>query len=399
MTPSRTSLVAIALVCAAALTAQAFAADTRARAGLARPSAGHAAQQGRIVGGTLTSAGTRTYQVRLYRDTSPLACGGTIIADNWVLTAAHCVNNPQAEANRVRVGFTRTSGTGGTYHTVDRVVRHPSSNGSIVYDYALLRISGTFASTLERVAIPTADVVQAVGQPGNNVIVSGWGLTSEGGNLSDDLREITIPIVSDATCRQSLGTSAGSFDDASMVCAGSAGKDSCTGDSGGPMVAAYNNRTWSIGVTSWGPGCARPNTYGVYADTLHVRNWILEQINGTSGGTVQTYTSNSPLAIPDLGSVTSTIAVSGRTGNAPSNAQISVNITHTYRGDLRIELLAPNGATLTLRTPSTSDSTANLVTTYTRDLSGIPLNGNWRLRVSDAYSNDIGTLNSWSIRF
>ncbi len=391
--------IAVALLCGATVVAEAAAADTRARAGLARPNAGQAVQQGRIVGGTLTTAGTRTYQVRLYRNSDALACGGTIIADNWVLTAAHCVNNPQTEANRVRVGFTRTSGTGGTYHTVDRIVRHPSSNGGIVYDYALLRITGTFASTLERVAIPTADVVQAVGQPGSNVIVSGWGLTSEGGNTSDDLREITIPIVTDTTCRQSLGTSASSFDDASMICAGSAGKDSCTGDSGGPMVAAYNNRTWSIGVTSWGLGCARPNSYGVYADTYHVRDWILGQIGNTGGSTVQTYPSNTPLAIADLGSVTSTIAVAGRTGNAPNNAQISVNISHTYRGDLRIELLAPDGTPYLLKSPSSSDGTANLVTTYTKDLSSESLNGNWRLRVSDVYQGDTGTLNSWNIRF
>jgi len=399
MMQTRTLGIAMALLCCGAVVAQAAAAETRARAGLSRPNAAQTLQQGRIVGGTLTVAGTRTYQVRLYRDSTALACGGTIIADNWVLTAAHCVNNPQTETNRVRAGFTRTSGTGGTYYTVDKIVRHPSADGGIVYDYALLRISGTFESTLERVAIPTADVVQAVGQPGNNVIVSGWGLTSEGGSLSDDLREITIPIVSDATCRQSLGTGASSFDDASMICAGSAGRDSCTGDSGGPMVAAYNNRTWSIGVTSWGPGCARPNTYGIYADTLHVRSWILEQINGASGGTLQTYSNSSPAPIADLGSVTSTIAVSGRTGNAPGNAQISVNITHTYRGDLRIELLAPDGTTYLLKAQNASDSAANVVATYTANLSSEALNGSWRLRVTDAYTGDVGTLNNWSIRF
>lgn len=398
MTPSRTSVVAIALVCAATLTAQAFAADTRARAGLARPSAGQTAQQGRIYGGTLTTAGTRTYTVRLYRNSSPLACGGTIIADNWVLTAAHCVNNPDTETNRVRAGFTSTSSTQGQYYTVDKIVRHPSADGATYYDYALLRISGTFASGLERAGIPTADVVQAAGQPGNNVVVSGWGLTSGTGSPSNDLREITIPIITDTLCRQSLNGSS-LFKEPSQICAGSAGKDACTGDSGGPMVASYNGRSWSIGVTSWGPTCGTPNTYGVYADTFHVRDWILGEINGTSGGTVQTYPNNSPLAIPDLGSVTSTIAVSGRTGNAPTNAQISVNISHTYRGDLRIELLAPDGTPYLLKSPSSSDGTANLVTTYTRDLSSESLNGNWRLRVSDAYQGDRGTLNSWSIRF
>lgn len=390
--------IAVALLCGGAVV-QAAAADTHARAGLTRPNAGQAAQQGRIYGGTLTTAGTRTYTVRLYRNSDPLACGGTIIADNWVLTAAHCVNNPATETNRVRAGFTSTSSTQGQYYTVDKIVRHPSADGATYYDYALLRISGTFASGLERAGIPTADVVQAAGQPGNNVVVAGWGLTSGTGSTSNDLREITIPIITDALCKQSLGTAASYFKEPSQICAGSAGKDACTGDSGGPMVASYNGKAWSIGVTSWGPTCGTPNTYGVYADTFHVRDWILGQINGSTGNTLQTYSNNNPTAIIDGGVITSTIAVSGRTGNAPSNAQISVNISHTYRGDLKIELLAPDGTPYLLKSASGSDSAANVVATYTKDLSSETLNGNWRLRVTDVWTPDAGTLNNWSIRF
>lgn len=390
--------IAVALLCGGAVV-QAAAADTHARAGLTRPNAGQTAQQGRIYGGTLTTAGTRTYTVRLYRNSDPLACGGTIIADNWVLTAAHCVNNPATETNRVRAGFTSTSSTQGQYYTVDKIVRHPSADGATYYDYALLRISGTFASGLERAGIPTADVVQAAGQPGNNVVVAGWGLTSGTGSTSNDLREITIPIITDALCKQSLGTAASYFKEPSQICAGSAGKDACTGDSGGPMVASYNGKAWSIGVTSWGPTCGTPNTYGVYADTFHVRDWILGQINGSTGNTLQTYSNNNPTAIIDGGVITSTIAVSGRTGNAPSNAQISVNISHTYRGDLKIELLAPDGTPYLLKSASGSDSAANVVATYTKDLSSETLNGNWRLRVTDVWTPDAGTLNNWSIRF
>ncbi|MFD0725324.1 S8 family peptidase [Lysobacter brunescens] len=118
-----------------------------------------------------------------------------------------------------------------------------------------------------------------------------------------------------------------------------------------------------------------------------------------AAGGVQTYANNNRTAIIDGGTITSTIAVAGRNGNAPSNAQVSVNISHTWRGDLRLELLAPDGSVYRLKTESGSDSADNVIATYTVNLSTEALNGNWRLRVRDMWTPDTGNLNSWSIRF
>jgi subtilisin-like proprotein convertase family protein len=78
---------------------------------------------------------------------------------------------------------------------------------------------------------------------------------------------------------------------------------------------------------------------------------------------------------------------------------VSVNITHTYRGDLKIDLVAPDGSVYNLKASSGSDSAANVIATYTANLSTEALNGTWTLRVQDVAQGDSGTLNNWSITF
>jgi serine protease len=120
---------------------------------------------------------------------------------------------------------------------------------------------------------------------------------------------------------------------------------------------------------------------------------------GGSGGGTQTYANTTALAIPDGGQADSPITVSGRTGNAPATSQVSVNITHPRRGDLRLRLFAPDGSSYLLKASSTTDTAANVVATYTVNLSTEPLNGVWKLRIVDTTAGNTGTLNSWSITF
>lgn len=145
------------------------------------------------------------------------------------------------------------------------------------------------------------------------------------------------------------------------------------------------------------------------AGTYYVRLKAYSSFSGVSlvgdyqtggGGGPQTYTNNTDVSIPDHGSaVTSSITVSGRSGNAPSNAKVAVNIVHTYRGDLVIDLVAPDGSTYRLKNSSGTDSADNVNTTYTVNLSSEALNGTWKLKVQDVYSGDTGYINSWSITF
>ncbi|GAA3615472.1 hypothetical protein GCM10023079_00790 [Streptomyces chitinivorans] len=113
-----------------------------------------------------------------------------------------------------------------------------------------------------------------------------------------------------------------------------------------------------------------------------------------------TYTNSANVSIPDSNTtgVTSSIAVSGRSGYAPADLQVAVDIKHTYRGDLVIELVAPDGRYATLK-ESAYDSADNVIATYTVDASSVLANGTWKLRVKDVYAGDTGYIDSWSLTF
>ncbi|MGI5366655.1 protease [Streptomyces sp. A244] len=118
---------------------------------------------------------------------------------------------------------------------------------------------------------------------------------------------------------------------------------------------------------------------------------------GTSTGT--TFSSTTAVAIPDNGAaIESPISVTGRSGNAPSALQVGVDITHTYRGDLVIDLVAPDGSAYRLKAAA-SDSADNVNTTYTVNASSEVANGTWKLRVQDTAAQDTGTLNGWKLTF
>ncbi len=122
---------------------------------------------------------------------------------------------------------------------------------------------------------------------------------------------------------------------------------------------------------------------------------------GGGGGTpptTQTYANEADFSIRDNTTINSPITVSGRTGAAPSNASVSVDIAHTYRGDLLVQLVAPDGSLYTISNRA-GGSADNLIGTYTINLSSEQLNGTWNLRVNDNAAGDIGTLRRWTITF
>jgi Zn-dependent metalloprotease len=115
-------------------------------------------------------------------------------------------------------------------------------------------------------------------------------------------------------------------------------------------------------------------------------------------GTV--FQNTTPVTIPDRGAaVTSAVSVTGITGNAPSTLRVDVNITHTFRGDLVVDLVAPDGTAYRLKNSSTTDSADNVVATYTVNASSEVANGSWKLRVQDVASQDTGRINSVKLTF
>ncbi|MGW0871240.1 M4 family metallopeptidase [Streptomyces sp. NPDC002755] len=122
--------------------------------------------------------------------------------------------------------------------------------------------------------------------------------------------------------------------------------------------------------------------------------------DGGGGGGGTSFENTADVSIPDNGAaVTSSVTVSGRTGNAPSNLAVAVNVVHTYIGDLQVQLLAPDGTAYTLKAYGTGGSTDNINTTYTVNASSEVANGVWKLRVQDNAAQDTGYINSWKLTF
>ncbi|MFJ5925500.1 M4 family metallopeptidase [Kitasatospora sp. NPDC092948] len=145
-----------------------------------------------------------------------------------------------------------------------------------------------------------------------------------------------------------------------------------------------------------------PTTPGTYTVTVTA-------IGSHNGRTTTTFTwkvaravvaNNTKTPIPDAGpAIFSDIAVTGLAGQAPSDLKVSVDIKHTWRGDLAIDLVGPNGQVYSLKKANIGDSAANVLETYTVDASAQPASGTWQLKVQDMYRGDSGYLDGWKLVF
>ncbi|MEV7842676.1 MULTISPECIES: M4 family metallopeptidase [Streptomyces] len=158
-------------------------------------------------------------------------------------------------------------------------------------------------------------------------------------------------------------------------------------------------RTGTLAVASELYGATSPE----YAAVAHA--WAGVNVGARPGGGNpdpggKVFENNTVVNIPDAGAaVTSTVNVTGVTGNAPSTLKVDVNITHTYRGDLVIDLVAPDGTAYRLKNSSSGDSADNVVATYTVNASSEVANGAWKLKVQDVARADTGRINSVKLTF
>ncbi|MDI9885144.1 M4 family metallopeptidase [Streptomyces sp. HNM0645] len=120
---------------------------------------------------------------------------------------------------------------------------------------------------------------------------------------------------------------------------------------------------------------------------------------GGEPGPGKVFENTGDVNIPDLGTVSSPVAVTGIAGNAPSNLKVDVDIKHTWRGDLVIDLLAPDGTAYRLKNSSGSDSADNVIATYTVNASSEVANGTWNLRVQDVARYDTGYISNVKLTF
>ncbi len=232
-----------------------------------------AAPAGAIINGSAAPEGSFAFMASLQDGSGFAFCGGSVIADRWVLTAAHCVEDGSASDLYVVTGRTNLSDTSkGQRIKVDQVRVNPAYNANTSsHDTALLHLAVRTRSPAIRLATLAEDALE---RPGTPVTVTGWGdqTPTLGLNSTDRLRSVDLNVVSDADCAKANN----GMDKATGVCAEALLKDSCNGDSGGPMFGVLAGKTIQIGVVSYGVSCAIPTFPGVYSEVNNpqIRSWI-----------------------------------------------------------------------------------------------------------------------------
>nr|XP_061807660.1 prostasin-like [Nerophis lumbriciformis] len=243
-----------------------------------------AIQTNRIVGGMDASVGAWPWQVSIQKDAVHV-CGGSIITENWILSAAHCFPNPSDLSSYTIYAGWYYLNNFNPHQSAHRVSNVVIPSGYVDphrgKDVALVRLSSplTWSDWISPVCLPGSSM-QFPG--GMRCHVTGWGHIRNNIPLpgAGPLQEVQVPIIPQDSCREMYSTEQVDilYD---MICAGyqEGGKDSCQGDSGGPLVCQMVNGTWvQAGVVSFGIGCAEANQPGVYARLTTYSSFIRDNI-------------------------------------------------------------------------------------------------------------------------
>ncbi|XP_067853920.1 chymotrypsinogen 2-like [Heptranchias perlo] len=226
----------------------------------------------RIVNGENAVPGSWPWQVSLQDTTGWHFCGGSLINENWVVTAAHCGVSTR---HRVILGAYDKCSTNENAQIMEiqKTITHPGWDSyAINNDVTLVKLKSSARLSARVSPVCLANV--AANFPGGMLCVtSGWGLTqSTAHNTPCQLQQAAIPLLTTAECKNYWGSSITDV----MICAGGAGATSCMGDSGGPLVCHDGGAWYLVGIVSWGSGRCSLQIPAVYARVTKFHSWIEE---------------------------------------------------------------------------------------------------------------------------
>jgi V8-like Glu-specific endopeptidase len=211
-------------------------------------------------------------------------CGGSLIDNIHVLTAAHCVAHMSSwDVARLSVALSvhtiKPLDSQSSSYKVRRVTRHKSFDSRTLYnDVAILTLESAvqFSPKVSPICLPSAS--DSNSYVNRDTVVMGWGTLREGGSQASKLMQVTVSVQPNDVCKKNYGSNAPGGIIDTMLCAAAPGKDSCQGDSGGPLVIKNGDSWTQVGIVSWGIGCAQNPYAGVYTRVTSFMNWITNNL-------------------------------------------------------------------------------------------------------------------------
>ncbi|XP_054711220.1 uncharacterized protein LOC129220814 [Uloborus diversus] len=241
---------------------------------------------GKIIGGSNAKKGAYPWQVMLWEPSLKSFCGGTLLNERWIITAAHCfVNYNNLRWDRIVIKLGKHDRELKEDHELVTGIADPSSivvhpnykKRTFDNDLALIRLKDyvTFTNYILPVCLGDRDTEESLMKIRNVVMgtVTGWGKLKESGPSPRYLQEIKLPVVDRSICVASTNYTVSR----NMFCAGYAQEiigDACHGDSGGPYVMSHQDRWYLVGIVSWGEGCGHIGKYGFYTKVAEYLPWI-----------------------------------------------------------------------------------------------------------------------------